>query len=85
MRAEVTDVMFTLFDQERETRLYHERLKKRATEEGLEQGLEQGRIATYAETTRSLKDSMGFSAERAMDTLGVPDDQRQAVSELLAS
>ena len=81
MRAEVTDVMFTLFDQERETRLYHERLKKRATEEGLEQG----RISTYAETTRSLKASMGFSAERAMDTLGVPADQRQAVSELLAS
>ncbi|MBQ9003551.1 MAG: hypothetical protein IJ087_17015 [Eggerthellaceae bacterium] len=77
--------MFTLFDQERETRLYHERLKKRATEEGREEGLEQGRITTYAETTRNLMVSMDLSAERAMDTLGIPDDQRQAVSELLAS
>lgn len=41
-QREVRGIMFTLFDQERETRLYHERLAKKATEEGHERGLEQG-------------------------------------------
>ena len=50
-RTEVTDAMFTLYDQERETRLYHEELKQRYKEEfgeqgrieGMEQGLAEGR------------------------------------------
>lgn len=99
-RLEVEDIMFTLFDQERETRLYHERLKKQAQEEGHAEGYKEGRTegrkaghaegraegreSALAESVSNLMKSQGITPDEAMDALGIPEQERPRIAELIA-
>lgn len=52
-------------------------------EEGLEQGLEQGRSQERLENIRTLIENTGWSAQEAMDKLGIPEDQREELTQSL--
>lgn len=83
-RKEVEGIMFTLFDQERETQLYQEELKRIAQEEGwkeghdagfksgrdegIEQGIEQG-IKQGIE--QGIEQGIAVSVSRLMDSQGM--------------
>ena len=85
-RAEVTDIMFTLFDQERETKLYLRSVVRDARAEGVQQGIEQGiekgiEQSIECSTLNSISnimESLGLTAEQAMDALKIPTDDRAA-------
>lgn len=82
-KAEVTDIMFTLFDQEREMELYLRSVEREARERGLEQGIEQGIEQTTLKGIASLMETLGFTTEQAMDALKVPADSRASILEKL--
>ena len=72
---EVEGIMSILFDQERETALYHEELKRKAEAEGLAKG--------RAKDVKKIMHAMGYSAEGAMDFLEIEEEERPAILELL--
>ena len=77
-RAEVTDIMFTLFDQERETKLYLRSVVRDARAEGVQQGIEQGIECSTLNSISNIMESLGLTAEQAMDALKIPTDDRAA-------
>ena len=81
-RAEVTDIMFTLFDQERETKLYLRSVVRDAraegVQQGIEKGIEQGIECSTLNSIANIMESLGLTAEQAMDALKIPTDDRAA-------
>ena len=98
-QAEVEGIMFTLFDQERETELYHRQLKKEYREEALKEGHEIGRkegrkegrregrreghIEARAADVSQLATSLDIPIDRAMELLSVPEDERGKITSLI--
>lgn len=97
--AEVEGIMFTLFDQERETELYHRQLKKECREEGLNEGRKEGRkegrreglkegrkeglIEGRAADVAQLATSLDIPIERAMELLAVSEEEKERVISLI--
>lgn len=75
-RAEVKDMCLTEYN-EAETM---EMLKEEGRQEGRQEGLQKGRQEGLQEATllyiKNLMDSTGLTAEKAMDTLKIPQNQR---------
>ena len=53
-------------------------------EEGLERGQEKGRVSAFADSLRNLMQATGWPLETAMDSLGIPEDERAACVALIA-
>lgn len=85
--------MYTVFDQERETKLYHERLKKQATEEGLAEGraegeiagITKGRLSALTDAVAQLSRRLNIDQENAMDMLGINKDERVELRQALSA
>ena len=59
------------------------RISEEIYNEGLEQGLEQGARDTLVENVRSLIESVGWTAQQALDVLKVPESERARILSLL--
>ena len=59
------------------------RISEEIYNEGLEQGLEQGARDTLVENVRSLIESVGWTAQQALDVLKVPQSERARILSLL--
>ena len=90
-QKEVTDIMVTLFDQEKVWAIHEYNVAMEAEEKGIEKGRVEGRAEGRAEgkaegmlaALRSLMDSMGSSVEQAMEALRVAESDRPRYTELL--
>ncbi len=80
---EVEGIMSILFDQERETALYHEEIREKAEAEGLAKGRAEGLAKGLAKGVKKVMHAMGYSAEGAMDFLEIEEEERPAILELL--
>ena len=52
-------------------------------ERGLEQGLEQGARDKLVENVRALMESVGWTAQQALDKLRVPESERASILSML--
>lgn len=69
---EVRDIMATLFDQEKIWEIHDYNVARDAEEKGLEKGAEKTLLANL----KALMRNLNFTAEEAMDALGVPAEAR---------
>lgn len=69
---EVCDIMVTLFDQEKIWEIHDFNVARDAKREGREEGAEMALLSNL----KALMKKLGFTAEEAMDTLGVPAEIR---------
>lgn len=76
---EVCDIMVTLFDQEKIWEIHDFNVARDAKREGREEGAEM----TLLSNLKALMKKLGFTAEEAMDTLGVPADIRVRLQDQL--
>lgn len=93
---EVQDIMVTLFDQEKLWEIHDYNVAKDARqagltegmekgiekgiEKGMEKGREEGAEMTLLTNLRALMKKLNFTAEEAMDTLGVPAETRDRLA-----
>ncbi len=75
-RSEVKDMCLTEYN-EAETM---EMLLQEGRQEGLQKGRQEGRQETMIRNLKNLMDSTGWTAEKAMDTLKIPPEQRSTLS-----
>ena len=57
-----------------------EMLLQEGRQEGLQKGRQEGRQETMIRNLKNLMDSTGWTAEKAMDTLKIPPEQRSTLS-----
>lgn len=86
-QKEVTDIMVTLFDQEKVWAIHEYNVALQAEEKGIEKGRAEGKAEGKAEglltALRTLMDSMGWSVDQAMEALRVAEPDRSKYAELL--
>ena len=83
-QKEVHDIMVTLFDQETVLEIHDYNVAKNAKQEGIaegiekgmEKGIEKGIEMTLLSSLKTLMKKLGYTAEEAMDTLGVSSETR---------
>lgn len=84
---EVSDIMATLFSQQKIWEIHDYNLAKEAEkkglEKGLEKGMEKGMELNLLANLKALMDKLGYSAEQAMDMLSVPPENRARLLPLL--
>lgn len=75
-QKEVHDIMVTLFDQEKVLEIHDYNVAREAEERGMEKGMEKGIEMTLLSSLKTLMKKLGYTAEEAMDTLGVSSEIR---------
>ena len=78
-KAEVKFMCITEYDEERTIAEFREEGKEEGRAEGRAEGLEEGRV----EAMRKMMKELSFSAEQAMNVLGIPDSDRKRYTESL--
>ena len=71
---EVQDIMMTLFSQEEATKRYGNECREEGREEGRKDGRREGRI----ESIKKMMGNLGLTADKAMDALEIPPQERAA-------
>ncbi len=66
-------------------RLYKEGLKQEYREEGRAEGMTEGRISAWASSALKVGEAMGVGLHQALDILGVPGEEREAVLHLIGN
>jgi predicted transposase YdaD len=90
---EVETIMMTLFSQEEATRRYGIECRKEGREEGREEGRKEGREEGREEghkegnirAIHNLMETMSLTAEKAMDALRIPPQEREHYAEAIKS
>jgi hypothetical protein len=59
------------------------RISEEIFNEGVEQGIEQGARDNLLENVRSLMESVGWTAQQALDMLRVPESERPGIISML--
>ena len=84
---EVEDIMVTLFDEEYIAKTYRRDLLSQGREEGRQEGRREGRQEGIQEglsgALRNLIAATGYSIEKAMTILGIPESDRLTYREIL--
>lgn len=70
-RAEVTEMLDTLFDQEYAVEAYGNEEREEGRREGRREGREEGVLSTL----KSMMKSLGLTAEKALSASGIPEDK----------
>lgn len=78
-RAEVRDMCLTEYNEAETIEMLWQEGHKEGRQEGHKEGLREGRQETILLNIKNLMDSAGWTAEKAMDTLKIPQDQRTAL------
>ena len=78
-RAEVRDMCLTEYNETEAMELQ----RQEGLQEGLQKGLQKGKYETMLLNIRNLMDSTGWSAEKTMDVLKVPLNQRPSLYDSL--
>ncbi|MDE7312908.1 MAG: hypothetical protein K2N87_15020 [Eubacterium sp.] len=82
-RAEVKDMCLTEYNEAETMEMLKEEARQEGRREGRQEGRREGRQEGQQETMllhiKNLMDSTGWTAERAMDTLKIPKNQRIAL------
>lgn len=77
---EVWDIMMTLFDEAKIREIHDYNVAKDAKQEGIAEGMEKGRAEgiemTLLTSLKALMENLGCTAEKAMDMLSIPTEQR---------
>ena len=77
---EVRDIMVTLFDEAKIQEIHDYNVAKDARQEGIaegmEKGMEKGMEMTLLTSLKALMENLGCTAEKAMDMLSIPAEQR---------
>ena len=82
-QKEVTEIMVTLFDQEKIMEIHDYHVAEDARKDGLQQGLQKGLTEGTLQSIRNLITNMGLSVERAMTVLGVSEADQPKYAEML--
>jgi len=78
-QKEVAEIMVTLFDQEKIMEIHDYHVAEDARKDGLQQGLTEGTL----QSIQNLIKNVGWSVERAMEALGVPEADQPKYAQLL--
>lgn len=60
-----------------------EEIYNEGLEQGIERGIEQGARSNLIENVRSLMESVGWTAQQALDGLKVPESERPSILSML--
>jgi len=82
-RKEVTEIMVTLFDQEKVMEIHDYHIAEAARKDGIQEGRAEGRTEGTLSSIKNLMETLGLSIEAAMNALKVPEDERTKYANML--
>jgi len=62
-----------------------EQMKQESLQQGIQQGMQKGEYTATIRHLRALMDNLGFDTIRAMDALGIPQQERSRYEEMMKS